>query len=357
MMRTLGIRWSGVRGSTLDRRFALTAGAAALTLVLTSTTPASDGTFGGDVVDPGGWPGLVLDLSLPVLDSQALDFSGRLGAKPDGAVSGTPVRLSAAVNMPESWHTSRPGSRTSASAASLMRARIHELAGMSAQRLGIGRTTGIPTAAGGGALLATFDFNRDIALRRTLERSNAVVGRIDAAVLPFLDVYGLFGWTWGDLGEEMAPQDRTMYTPAAHVGWSQLDYQGLTYGGGGKLSGKWEQFFASVDTKFTLTDLDVADEAFKTFSIAPRVGAHTENGPVKGTFYLGAMYMTVDDDVKAGVDIPGLKGVPLQVDMDITKPWNMLVGTEIEIVENFVFSLEGGFLGRRQVVAGFGAKF
>ncbi len=69
------------------------------------------------------------------------------------------------------------------------------------------------------------------------------------------------------------------------------------------------------------------------------------------------MFMTVDKDVKAGLNIPGLRGVPLHVDMDITKPWNALVGTEVELVGNFVFSLEGGFLGRRQLTAGVGAKF
>ena len=177
-MRKMGTGGREVRGSTLDRRFALTAGAAALALALTSTTPASAGTYGGDAVDPGGWPGLVLDLRLPVLDSETLNFSGLLGAKPDGAASGAPVRLSAAVRMPKSADTNRPGSRSSEPAASLMRARIHELAGMSAQRPGIGPAAGIPGPAGAGASLAMFSFDRDIALRRTLERSNAVVGRV-----------------------------------------------------------------------------------------------------------------------------------------------------------------------------------
>ena len=39
------------------------------------------------------------------------------------------------------------------------------------------------------------------------------------------------------------------------------------------------------------------------------------------------------------------------------RPAGLQIVAEIEIVENFVFSIEGGFLGRRQVVAGFGAKF
>ena len=195
-----------------------------------------------------------------------------------------------------------------------------------------------------------------LGLRRQHDRSTAVMGRVDAAPLPFLDLYGMFGWSTGELGVDTRLRD-SMSQPGASMGLSEQVYKAMTYGAGGRLSGSWEQFYATIDTKFTFTDVDIADEPFRTFSVAPRVGARSDSGPVKGTFYLGAMYMTVDDDVKAGIDIPGLNGVPLQLDMDITKPWNMLVGTEIEIVENFVFSIEGGFLGRRQVVAGFGAKF
>ena len=189
-------------------------------------------------------------------------------------------------------------------------------------------------------------------------RGNSVVGRLDASLLPFLEVYGMFGYSRGDMGELRAPQlASTAPIQGAHVGFDDQAYEGVTYGGGGQLSGDWDRFYATVDTEFTFTDLDIAEEPLKTFSVAPRIGARSSKGPLKGTLYFGAMFMTVDKDVKAGLNIPGLRGVPLHVDMDITKPWNALVGTEIELVGNFVFSLEGGFLGRRQLTAGVGAKF
>ncbi len=312
---------------------------------------------------------------------QVAHFEGTASATNNGGLYQNHFRLHAGFRAGVlGSQDSLPGAGT---AASLMRARIDDLGELSRVRPGLlgpgallpgigsgdpisnARDVRLPSLVSGnsgalGQLVPAFEegASGSVGLGNNGARGNSVVGRLDASLLPFLEVYGMFGYSRGDMGELRAPQlASTAPIQGAHVGFDDQAFEGVTYGGGGQLSGDWDRFYATVDTEFTFTDLDIAEEPFKTFSVAPRIGARSSKGPLKGTFYFGAMFMTVDKDVKAGLNIPGLRGVPLHVDMDITKPWNALVGTEVELVGNFVFSLEGGFLGRRQLTAGVGAKF
>ncbi|CAB5604028.1 Uncharacterised protein [Citrobacter youngae] len=136
----------------------------------------------------------------------------------------------------------------------------------------------------------------------TRERSKTETLKLDAWLLPFMNVYGLIGYTDGHSVSQIGvgiKGPRKYRTPANLQNLAfQLDFKGTTYGVGTTLVGGVGNWFTAFDANYTQTQFDILDGSINAFTISPRVGyrfttpgmetLHMPSG--KLNLWVGSMY-------------------------------------------------------------------
>jgi hypothetical protein len=203
-------------------------------------------------------------------------------------------------------------------------------------------------------------------------RDSAVTARLDMWLLPFVNLYGLFGSITGqaefdlDVSQIMGglPGLPPIFEPNKTIGLN-IDYNGFTFGGGITLAGGYENFFATLDTNYTYSTVNIVNGKIDTVTVAPRLGLLVDPPDIKGAFalWIGAMYMhykqTVTDNISLQELDPRLPPVELAFKLDIENdsPWNFLFGGQWEVTKRLQIMAEGGAGGRGQVVTGISYRF
>ena len=203
---------------------------------------------------------------------------------------------------------------------------------------------------------------------------SAVTGRLDMWLLPFANVYGIFGYINGEaeldvdisriIGNIQVPGLPPIILPGGNTDLN-IDYNGTTYGGGITLAAGYKNFFASIDGNYTYSNIDVVDGKIKVYTVSPRVGLlfNPESVPGSLAVWGGAMYMryrqTVTDDINLQELDDRLPSVEIDFKLDIKNenPWNFLFGTQWEITKRFQVMAEGGVGDRQQVLTGLFFRF
>ena len=190
-------------------------------------------------------------------------------------------------------------------------------------------------------------------------RATSTTAKIDAWLLPFLNVYGVAGFVDGETtasGFSVAAPELAGLLPNSFT----LAYSGPVYGGGVTLAAGYNQFFASVDANYTESDLDIGDSAIEAFVISPRVGITGELGGLNGSLYVGAMYQDIDEQQNGIVGFPIL-GQEVSVGYDVIseaeEKWNYLVGANLKAGESWNYGIEVGFSERTHVMATLNYRF
>lgn len=212
----------------------------------------------------------------------------------------------------------------------------------------------------------------------TREQSKTENLRLDMWVFPFLNIYGLMGYTKGSsVSNVSVDADPSLYSGIDRLiagsvhrlhdsGDLQdinftLDFKGMTWGGGFTLAGGYQNWFALVDTNYTRTDFDILDGSISATTISPRVGYRFQfqgpQGPSHLGVWIGTMYQDVQQEFKgnlADLNMPAaLQPLINAVNQDgegrfdvkqhLSSPWNMLVGAQYEITPHFNLLTEIGF--------------
>jgi hypothetical protein len=203
---------------------------------------------------------------------------------------------------------------------------------------------------------------------------SAVTARLDMWLLPFLNLYGLFGSINGEAEFDLDVSQITgglppiglppVFEPNNPIDLN-IDYNGYTFGGGVTLAGGYKNFFSSLDANYTYSKVDVVDGRIDTVTVAPRLGMLVDPPDIPGkfAFWIGAMYMyykqTVTDDIRLSELDPRLPPVELAFKLEVTneQPWNFLYGGQWEITKRLHFTLEGGVGNREQVITGIIFRF
>jgi hypothetical protein len=207
----------------------------------------------------------------------------------------------------------------------------------------------------------------DLDLSDARAHDTAITMRLDMWLLPFANIYGIFGYISGeteldlDIGEIAnnlpIPGLPPIFEPGKTVD-SNIHYNGTTYGGGMTLGVGYKDFFASVDGNYTYSDIDLVDGDVTTLTISPRVGLLVDSPAVKGSlaFWVGAMYMkykqTVTDDINLNEFDPRLPSVQINFELDVKndEPWNFIFGGQWELTKRWQFTAEGGIGDRKQLI-------
>ena len=192
-------------------------------------------------------------------------------------------------------------------------------------------------------------------------RVTTTTAKIDAWVLPFLNVYGVAGYVDGETtasGFSVGglPPELASLLPNSFA----IAYSGPTYGVGGTLAAGYNQFFASLDANYTESDLDIGDSTIEAFVISPRVGITGDLGGLNGALYVGAMYQDVDEQQNGTVKFP-IMGASVPVGYDVIseakEEWNYLVGANLKASESWNYGIEVGFSDRTHVMATLNYRF
>lgn len=180
--------------------------------------------------------------------------------------------------------------------------------------------------------------------------------RLDAWLLPFLNVFLLGGYTVTD-------SDVSLTATLPGIGSRTIEgsgtSQGPTYGGGATIAGGYEQLFFGVDTMYAVADIDTLDDEIRALIVMGRVGW---NGSVSGfpvRLWTGATYWDTEREVSGTIRSPGGGTLDFEVLQGPVHPWNANFGSQIEFDPHWYAVLDLGlnFQDMVSVTTSFGYRF
>ena len=192
-------------------------------------------------------------------------------------------------------------------------------------------------------------------------RATSTTAKLDAWLLPFLNVYGVAGYVDGETtasGFSVAnlPPALSSLLPNSF----SIAYSGPVYGAGATLAAGYKQFFASLDANYTESDLDIGDSTIDAFVLSPRIGITGNVGSLSGSLYIGAMYQDIDEQQNGTVKFPIMgQSVPVgyNVNSEAEEEWNYLIGANCNVSDAWNYGIEVGFSERDHVMATINYRF
>lgn len=247
--------------------------------------------------------------------------------------------------------------------------------GVNVSYMNIRQNVNVESIGFSGLLLPSSAF--DIQVGKTRQKSETETLRLDAWILPFMNVYGVVGYTKGKtfskvsvgvLSEDGNGELSFDYAPELADLDFVLDFKGTTYGGGTTLVGGYNNWFGLVDINYTQTRFNILDGEIDAFTLSPRLGyrftlpeiSAVRLGPSNLDMWVGSMYQNVQQRFSGSLsklNMPaGLQTLMQLVNQEgngrfdvkqrLQSPWNVLVGARYEITRNFNITTEIGFADR-----------
>ena len=189
------------------------------------------------------------------------------------------------------------------------------------------------------------------------QESETLTLRADVWVLPFLNLYGLLGYTRGSS------------TAIVNINGGEpinfpLEFEGPTYGVGGTIVGGIGNYFAMMDANYTLTDLNILDGEISSIVVSPRVGYRTKYKQHNIQMWVGAMYQNVEQTFTGRLGDIGINGPigiidnsKFVVEQHLEDKWNGLLGAQVGLTPNIDLLMEGGFGTRSSFMVSLGYRF
>src|SRR6185436_13122512 len=137
----------------------------------------------------------------------------------------------------------------------------------------------------------------NVTIRDAATTTHTGIFRTDVWLLPFLNVYGLFGETAGVTKPALAFSNGQTLE-------SNVDYNRFSYGGGMTLAGGWKAWFLTLDANWTTGDLvskekgQIGDKPIKSLTFAPRFGMLMSSGRLgTGSLWVGGMFLLATSEI------------------------------------------------------------
>jgi hypothetical protein len=205
--------------------------------------------------------------------------------------------------------------------------------------------------------------------------------RPDIWVFPFLNIYGIFGYTKGKVKPNLLVPSFTMHIKDHPVLpdndipidttfeiTDELAYHGPTVGAGVTFAMGFKAFFVVVDYKYTVTYPNDDAGKLTTHALSPKIGIQmaSKNGPGRGTLWLGGMFMSNKQSFGGILNVEEISPIVAIIlgkeadysgDIENNQQWNMLIGGAYFINQHHNLYLEIGFIGRKQASIGYGFRF
>jgi hypothetical protein len=170
---------------------------------------------------------------------------------------------------------------------------------------------------------------------------DTLMARVDAWILPFLNVYFMGGYL-----ENTSEVDVTFTIPTLPPGsttninvQSGGDLTGSVWGGGLQLAAGYGDFFLMLDGNYIYSELDsLLDEVIQVAIYSARTGWNGEVNGVPTRIWIGGMYWDADRTVKGTIG-----DLSFEVLQGPTEPTNLTLGTNIEISKEWSLFAEYAF--------------
>jgi hypothetical protein len=189
---------------------------------------------------------------------------------------------------------------------------------------------------------------------------SVAVARIDAWLLPFLNVYGMVGYvannttTRGEvtIPRLIGPGDRSFMVSA------KTELEGFMGGAGVTLAGGYRQFFFMGDVNYSQTDIGF-DDRFKALIGSIRTGWHGKIQDVPVRFWVGGVYWGTRSTARSTVNVEGVGRVSFEADQGPEHPLNPMIGASATLFRHWDVFVEYGANARdvQTIAAGLTFRF
>jgi hypothetical protein len=200
----------------------------------------------------------------------------------------------------------------------------------------------------------------DVTIHDAPTTTHTGIFRADAWVLPFLNVYGLFGETAG-------VTKPAVVFPNGKALESEVSYNRFSYGAGMTVAGGWKALFLTLDANWTTGAIiskeggQVGDKPIQTITCAPRLGVLMSSGRLgTGSIWVGGMYLVATSEIQGRVDLSqhpelvsliGRDSLSYSVRVEPKEHWNLLLGGNWQFNKRWSLTAEvGGVLDRFQAI-------
>jgi hypothetical protein len=194
------------------------------------------------------------------------------------------------------------------------------------------------------------DRQLDLDIPAAKTASHTVVLRSDVWLLPFLNVYGMLGYTNGQTEPRLRLANGT--TKGRTVSYSRA-----MYGGGATLAGGYKAYFLTLDGNYTTGAVQtdngqIGNHEIYSITFTPRAGAIFSAGSWgEGSVWVGGMYMDFKQKVRDSLSVGG-RDVDFSVQIKAKDPWNLLLGGNWQLNKRWSICVElGGVLDRFQATS------
>ena len=156
---------------------------------------------------------------------------------------------------------------------------------------------------------------------------NAALIKLDAFLLPFLNLYLLGGY----LENESTSTGQVTLPPVGPGPGREFDIEiptslsGFVLGGGSTIAAGYDVFFVTVDANYSVTDIGFADE-FVALVASSRAGWNGKFGDIPTRLWLGAAYWDTENTARSTVEVAGVGTVQFEADQGPSHPWNASIG-------------------------------
>jgi hypothetical protein len=185
--------------------------------------------------------------------------------------------------------------------------------------------------------------------------------RLDAWLMPFLNIYGVYGEVEGENKASGLTFDAPSQAVLAATGLSldpfNFTYEGDVYGFGIIFAGQWGKYWGTLDYNYMQADLDISTSEIDTHTITPRIGTSGSIGSTKGSLWIGAMHQSIDEVQTGTIPVAGVGVIDYNVLLEQENEWNFLLGGTAELSKGIHVGVEGGFGERKQVMGNLTFRF
>jgi hypothetical protein len=176
--------------------------------------------------------------------------------------------------------------------------------------------------------------------------------KLDVWLLPFLNVFGIIGHIDADTIVDLSrvPAEELPFP----LGKLDVAYDGTVYGAGFTLAYGNENWFTTLTSTFTNTDLSGNfDSDVSSTTIQPRVGLIRNDWQ----FWVGGLYLDTEETHSGSIGLPVFGEVPFNIKLSGADEWNYAVGARHVFSPKADLSFEIGFGERTHTLFNFTYRY
>jgi hypothetical protein len=169
--------------------------------------------------------------------------------------------------------------------------------------------------------------------------------KLDAWLLPFLNVYAIAGYVYNDSTTHLSvtiPRPGPIPGEIHSEKTVETKLEGMIGGVGMTLAGGWRNFFMVADVNYVQTDLGFDDD-FTALIASIRTGWAGKLGDIPMQIWGGVGNWDTSATAKGHVDIEGVGRLVFEADQKPQTPWIYDIGSNMQLTDRMQLFLDLGF--------------